>query len=585
METLTAQDVSPPPQPTQPARSSPPGRSTSPRATTTSFSYPSSFAPASGSSPGPSGHTLRHSMTIDEASRLRGRPSVSSPSPSEHLESPSNGLRRRSSTFSDFSISEARRSVRDSTHDILNPSGAKQDMGHDSSGALANLPIAFALLPALVGVLFEGGSQLITDIMLLGLVFVFLRYTVTQPWQWYHSAQELRIRQEVGLEHLSEDGSESDMAPSKRGSIVTLDDVPEEPFENEKQSSKPMQQDPETRRKLEGRPSAEQPNRTRSQEAAVNELYVHEVLALVACFLSPIIGAYLLHAVRNQLSRPSEGLLTNFNISVFLLAAELRPLSHALKLIQARTLHLQRIVSSTPTTPSTAALLEEMRLRLAQLEVRAEAAEAVTAQSLEISAQRQQQQQNSGVKQTPALVREVRNAIQPELDALNRAVRRYEKKATVLALQTESRLGAVDTRLSDAIALAAAAAKQSSQAQWSYTALLRCSYPGPFEWTTAYGQMFVCSELATVATTGDIGFTANEAWARRVLGTEGSSSAPAIDAPQIVSPSSQKQKLRPDFRVPIGGDDGAATGCKSFCVQPACVQQVACEIDFVVQRP
>lgn len=364
--------------------------------------------------------------------------------------------------------------MRDGTHDILNPSGAKHDMGQDGSGALANLPMAFALLPALVGVLFEGGSQLITDIMLLGLVFVFLRYTVTQPWQWYHSAQELRIRQEVGLEHVSDDESELDMAQSKRGSVVTLDDVPEETLQDDQQPSKPRHQDPETRRKLEGISSPDHPTRTKSQEAAVNELYVHEVLALLSCFLSPVIGAYLLHAIRNQLSRPSEGLLTNFNISVFLLAAELRPLSHALKLIQARTLHLQRIVRLTPTPHSTTALLEEMRVRIAQLELRAEAAEAVTAQSLEISAQRQQQQQqNNGLKQGPALVREVRNAIQPELDALNRAVRRYEKKATVLALQTESRLGAVDTRLSDAIALAAAAAKQSNQAQWSFTALLR----------------------------------------------------------------------------------------------------------------
>ncbi|KAI7783926.1 hypothetical protein LA080_011189 [Diaporthe eres] len=470
METLTAQDVSSSSRSTPPA----PGRPTSPRATTTSFSFPSSSATSSGSPSGPPGHTLRRSTTIDEASRLRGGASFASPSPSEHLDSPPIGLRRRSSTFSDFSISEARRSMRDGTQDILNPSGAKHDMGQDSSGALANLPIAFALLPALVGVLFEGGSQLITDIMLLGLVFVFLRYTVTQPWQWYHSAQELRIRQEVGLEHVSEDGSELDIAPSKRASIVTLDDVPEENLEDDQQPSQPKHEDSETRRKLEGKSPAGQSSRTRSQEAAVNELYVHEVLALLACFLSPVIGAYLLHAIRNQLSRPSEGLLTNFNISVFLLAAELRPLSHALKLIQARTLHLQRIVRLTPTPPSTTVQLEEMRLRLAQLELRAEAAEAVTAQTLEMSAQRQQQQQqNNGLKQGPALVREVRNAIQPELDALNRAVRRYEKKATVLALQTESRLGAVDTRLSDAIALAAAAAKQSNQAQWSFTALLR----------------------------------------------------------------------------------------------------------------
>ncbi len=69
------------------------------------------------------------------------------------------------------------------------------------------------------------------------------------------------------------------------------------------------------------------------------------------------------------------------------------------------------------------------------------------------------------------MVRDVRNAIQPELDALNRAVRRYEKKATVLALQTESRLAALDTRLNDAISLAAAAAK-SSASHWSFVGWL-----------------------------------------------------------------------------------------------------------------
>lgn len=410
-------------------------------------------------------------MTVDEASQFRRKSSLASFPSSDHAESPSQRLQRRSSTLSDFSLSEARRNLRDSTDDILNPSGAQHELSSGNSGILAALPVAFALLPALFGVLFEGGNAIMTDVMLLGLVFIFLRYTITQPWQWYHAAQDVRMRQEVGLDPVFEDESDTDGPPRRSASIVTLDDVPEETEQDEQGISQITHTESEPDRKGSRRNSGQNPSRTRSQEAAINELYVHEVLALLSCFLSPAVGAYLLHAIRSQLSRPSEGLLTDFNITVFLLAAELKPLSHALKLIQARTLHLQRIVQSTPIPRSTPSQLEEMRLRLAQLEYRAEATEEVTAQALARETQKQQNGSSSS-KQEAAMVRDVRNAIQPELDALNRAVRRYEKKATVLALQTESRLGAVDIRLNDAIALAAVAAKQNNQAQWSFSVLI-----------------------------------------------------------------------------------------------------------------
>ena len=56
----------------------------------------------------------------------------------------------------------------------------------------------------------------------------------------------------------------------------------------------------------------------------------------------------------------------------------------------------------------------------------------------------------------------IRRQLQPELDALNRAVRRYEKRAALQAMQTESRLLDFEARLGDAISLAAAAAKSSN---------------------------------------------------------------------------------------------------------------------------
>ncbi|KAJ4420117.1 hypothetical protein N0V82_004564 [Gnomoniopsis sp. IMI 355080] len=393
--------------------------------------------------------------------------------PSDRGVSPANGMRRRSSTLSDFSITEARRSFRDGTQDILNPSAGtpKDTPAQDASSIMSSLPLAFALLPALFGVLFEGGGAVITDVMLLGLVFIFLRYTITQPWQWYHEAQEIRVRQEAEFEHFCDEGSELDGPSKMTASVMTLDEVQEEDSQENDESHHDSQAETDNHDSRATRRQADRPSRTRSQEAALNELYVHEVLALLACFLSPILGAYLLHAIRAQLTRPSEGLMTDFNITVFLLAAELRPMSHALKLIQSRTLHLQRIVQSVPEKRSTTAQLEEMRIRLAQLELRADATEEAAAITLASSTQQSQQDSATKTGKKDAVVREVRNAVQPELDALNRAVRRYEKKATVLAIQMDSRLNAVDTKLDDAISLAAAAVKQSDRAQWGLGAM------------------------------------------------------------------------------------------------------------------
>lgn len=245
------------------------------------------------------------------------------------------------------------------------------------------------------------------------------------------------------------EGEYSPRGPPAPPSVGTLDDVPEE-------GSPPAQDE---------KPAHITPRRTRSLEAALNELYIHEVLALGSCFICPVIGAYLLHTLRAQLSRPSEGLVNNFNISIFLLAAELHPLSHAMKLIQARTLHLQRVVNANPyrQEEQDTSRLEEMTLRLQELESRVMPENSPFAQNDQNT---QNGNSSSKGKQEAAMVREVRNAIQPELDALNRAVRRYEKKATVLAFQTESRLAAIDTRLNDAISLAAAAAK-NSHSQWN----------------------------------------------------------------------------------------------------------------------
>lgn len=207
-------------------------------------------------------------------------------------------------------------------------------------------------------------------------------------------------------------------------------------------------------------------------ELATKSLYRHESFALLSCFVFPLFGAYLLHTIRSQLSRPSEGLVSNYNLTIFMLASELRPMAHLVKLIQARTLHLQRIVNTNPYVSSSAMDNEDAQGILQRLE----ALEAHTS----LPTTRSSSESALAPKQTNALVGEVRKALGPDIDALNRATRRYEKRATLQAFQTDSKLQELEARLNDAISLAAAAANSAQRphgftgiiVEWASTAIV-----------------------------------------------------------------------------------------------------------------
>ncbi|KAK8082481.1 hypothetical protein PG996_001262 [Apiospora saccharicola] len=370
----------------------------------------------------PPNYGMRRAVTVDEPSHLRRRPNLNSPS-----SDPFADTRRRSSNFSDFSLNDARHSFGHNDEDVWTLDKEKKQSAERAR--------------------YANGSAFLTDVILLGLAAIFLHWSVTQPWDWYHAAQEIRLLRDSAItEHVFE--SDTEVEPSVTGSATTvLENVPEE---DEKEGEA-----------VEDQPTNPEETQWKSrQDSASRELHTHEVLALTGCFVFPLLGALLLHAIRCQLTRGSEGLVSDYNLCIFLIAAEVRPVSHLIKLLQNRTLRMQRLVGSNPYLAKTLhdQQIEDLYGRLDELESRAAAAAAEMSSAARVHSDTFDN--NRAVEAVVA--RCMRDNTQPELDALNRAVRRYEKKLALLANATDRRVEYLEHKMNDALALAAVAAKHSA---------------------------------------------------------------------------------------------------------------------------
>ncbi|KKZ68274.1 hypothetical protein EMCG_06030 [[Emmonsia] crescens] len=361
------------------------------------------------------------------------------------------GRLRRSSTFSD-TVSEARNSIKSSTDDLFLPrvNPSIRSLDNDNESHWQSVPLALALLPAVGGLLFQNGSAVATDLTLLVLAAVFLNWSIRLPWDWYRSAQEMSRT----------------LSPEEE---FDMDVIIEEPGESEPELDNDEDRDPKTSSQ---KPRSTSPAATSPQslaaKAAMAELHRHELAALASCFLLPIVGAWLLHALRSQLSRPSEGLVSNYNLTVFLLAAEIRPFSHLLKMVQARTLYLQRLVSPNKESRDKidASKILDLSTRLEELE--AHIAESASQQ------QHQHQQSPHGAMHenlsptTNTSTNTTKNpdpdkqTLQPDISALTRAMRRYEKRTALHTHETETRLQSLEKRLNDALSLNAAAQRSTT---------------------------------------------------------------------------------------------------------------------------
>ena len=88
--------------------------------------------------------------------------------------------RRRGSQITTDSQGEMT-SMRSSVDDLLLPKSTSID--HEvGSSHFHSTPLLFAILPALGGILFEGGSIILTDFSIIALSCIFLNWSLRLPW-------------------------------------------------------------------------------------------------------------------------------------------------------------------------------------------------------------------------------------------------------------------------------------------------------------------------------------------------------------------------------------------------------------------
>lgn len=148
-------------------------------------------------------------------------------------------------------------------------------------------------------------------------------------------------------------------------------------------------------------------------------------------------------------------------------------------MVQARTLYLQRVVASSASDEEEkvdASKVQDLAKRLEELE-------AHVAGSIAQGTTGGPPANNGNAVDPKQIVSEVRKGIQPDLEALNRAIRRYEKRTTVSDFQTDTRFQEIEARLKDTTALAADAQRTSTSPSQQQGVFLLLSLPlACFNW-------------------------------------------------------------------------------------------------------
>ncbi|KAL1959187.1 hypothetical protein VTO42DRAFT_2692 [Malbranchea cinnamomea] len=366
-----------------------------------------------------------------DASQLRRR--QGHPSGTAADAPPATPYIRRTSTFSDM-LTDTGQSLKTSAGSILMPHMDPRwaTASPDSDSLLQSLPLVLALLPAFGGLFFRDAHAYLTDLTLLILAVIFLNWCTRIPWSWYCTARCVTYPEDSVVQRISEPANfETTHPDAASASSSAAEDRHKRGISSEKPSLPP------------------------SVLAARRELSRHELAALVSCLLGPVVGVWLLHVVRLQLSQPAGGLLTNYNLCIFFLAAEMRPAAHILRLLHARTLHLQEIVQSKPypLRDTHITKITELEKRLGEIE--AHIALHGYAQDTQAESPSRKRKEREREQFPSDIVRVVQQLIQPNLEASHRSRLENERLWKSWSTNTEERMRNLEMRVQEAFSVAA----------------------------------------------------------------------------------------------------------------------------------
>ncbi|GAA5939698.1 uncharacterized protein JCM15063_005263 [Sporobolomyces koalae] len=162
----------------------------------------------------------------------------------------------------------------------------------------------------------------------------------------------------------------------------------------------------------------------RERDASAAALRRNEMVALLATAVVPAVGAYLLNYVRTLLSDPDRYINPTL-INMFAIATTVKPFLHFVSLLKHQSLYHQEVVHY----PSTEVYL--LRKRVDKLE--------------------NDLVQLSRAFATKSDVRALRDGVDAPLNALSKAVRRFNRKEEYLRLTSEERFTLLSQRLDESI--------------------------------------------------------------------------------------------------------------------------------------
>lgn len=155
-------------------------------------------------------------------------------------------------------------------------------------------------------------------------------------------------------------------------------------------------------------------------EQIASELRRHELIGLLWVLASPAIAGYTLQFSRYFLS-DYDKYMSSFNVFIFVLAASIKPLSHAAQLLRERTLYLQSEIQINETQ------VQKLQKKLDLLED-------------ELFTLRQ-------AFATKKDLGQVTDGLSPTLQQLTKAMKRFEKKEQLLKSWSEDRFSHLDEKL------------------------------------------------------------------------------------------------------------------------------------------